>query len=71
MDWEDEVGPEFLTAVPWLERDPSALTKLMDSKQPRKILMVVGYQATVWYILGYATQYGFGTDLFNKRNFMF
>ena len=69
--WEGEAGPEFVTAVPRLERDLSALIKLTSSKQPRKGLIRAKDRAKSWYILGDTSQYKFGTGLFYKGRLMF
>ena len=60
-----------MTSVPRLERGLSALIKLTNPKQPRKRLMIFNDQATAWYLLGDAIQWGFVTGIFTKGHLMF
>ena len=60
-----------MTAVPWLERDPSALIKLKNSKQPREISTRVRDRSIAWNPLEDTTQSGFGTGLFTKGRLIF
>ena len=60
-----------MTEVLLLERDLLALIKLTNSKQPRERLTRDRDREESWYLLGDASQSGFGTGLFAKWHFMF